>query len=197
MAAATESDGAIGISCPAAVADLHAHSNGNNCSSNNNCNNSNKSSNNCYNNKMQQGDKKRYSISHRIYQHLHATPHAYFAVRFSFAPLFLLSFSFLPLLLLLLCFCFLCSPFQRGLASFCRSFSRRITARKAAKCRCCGSHHFYSLFFPLLPLFFSIFSPLYSGAHRGIFIIFCSVALQRFFNSKKEKKMHKMCMQWK
>lgn len=62
---------------------------------------------------MQQGDKKRRSISHRVYQHLHATPHGYFAIRF---------FAFLPFLFAcaaaLFLLLFLMHPVRRSRSRF-------------------------------------------------------------------------------
>lgn len=62
---------------------------------------------------MQQGDKKRRSISHRVYQHLHATPHGYFAIRFfAFLPFLFASAAALFLLL------FLMHPVRRSRSRF-------------------------------------------------------------------------------
>lgn len=146
---------------------------------------------------MQQGDKKHRSISHRVYQHLHATPHGYFAILF-------LPFSafFLPAL-------FLMHPVRRSRSRF--SLPCIFTPHNSAQsCKMplplrilCASFLLpFSctslVFFFLLPF---AFSPSFShfllcrSFWHFYYFFFLLVALQRFFNS--EKKLHKMCMQWK
>lgn len=142
---------------------------------------------------MQQGDKKHRSISHRVYQHLHATPHGYFAIRFfAFLPSLFASAAALFLLL------FLMHPVRRSRSRF--SLPCIFTPHNSAQsCKMplplrilCASFllpfsctslvfFFYSPlhFLPLFPIFCSV-------VHSGIFIIFfCSLPCSDFLIAKK------------
>lgn len=148
---------------------------------------------------MQQGDKKRRSISHRVYQHLHATPHGYFAIRF-FAFLSLLFACAAALFLFLLLF--LMHPVRRARSRF--SLPCIFTLHNSAQsCKMplplrilCASFLLPFSCTSLVLFFAPSFSHfLLCRSFWHFYYFFLLVALQRFFNS--EKKLHKMCMQWK